>query len=88
MKIVTLSEINIHEIVDCLIESFQNYFVPMPADISYWENRFNNARVNWDLSAGVVDEDKLVAFIIHAVDSDAGMVTAFNTGTGVIPDYR
>jgi len=34
------------------------------------------------------DKGKLVGFIIHAIDKRAGILTAFNTGTGVIPEYR
>ena len=34
------------------------------------------------------DNNRLVGFIIHAVDQRAGVLTAFNTGTGVLPKYR
>ncbi|MCF2876246.1 GNAT family N-acetyltransferase [Tenacibaculum sp. Cn5-34] len=34
------------------------------------------------------DEEKLVGFIIHAIDERNGTLIAFNTGTGVIPEYR
>jgi len=35
-----------------------------------------------------IDHINLVGFIIHAIDKRAGILTAFNTGTGVIPGYR
>ena len=34
------------------------------------------------------DNEKLVAFIIHAIDNRNGVLTAYNTGTGVLPEYR
>jgi GNAT superfamily N-acetyltransferase len=34
------------------------------------------------------DKGKLVGFILHAIDERNGMLTAFNTATGVIPEYR
>lgn len=88
MQIRTLEKVSLSEVIDCLLTSFENYFVPIPSDLEYWESRFRNARVDWNLSAGAFHNEKLVAFIIHAVDMDNGMLTAFNTGTGVIPDFR
>ena len=34
------------------------------------------------------DKGKLVGFIIHAIDKRNGDYIAFNTGTGVVPEYR
>ena len=75
-------------IVDCLVKAFANYFVPMPDSVDYWRNRFKGARVNFELSYGVFDDQQLVAFIINGVDGEKEALTAFNTGTGVLPAYR
>lgn len=34
------------------------------------------------------ENTKLIGFIIHAVDKRESILTAFNTGTGVIPEFR
>jgi len=88
MHINTLEAIPLQEVVDCLNDAFSDYFVPMPSDITFWEKRFKAGRVDWSLSQGVYDDKKLVAFITNGVDKYKGGLTAFNSGTGVIKDYR
>lgn len=88
MEFRDLGNVSIGQLVECLVESFQGYFIEMPSDVDYWESRFENARVDKSLSFGVFDNNKLVGFIIHAVDEVDGILTAYNTGTGVLPKYR
>jgi ribosomal protein S18 acetylase RimI-like enzyme len=88
MKIKNLAHTEIAMIVDCLSDSFQNYFVKMPSEVEFWVKRFHAARVDFGLSFGAFDNDKLVAFIIHGIDFHNNKKTAFNTGTGVIEAYR
>lgn len=88
MTINHLSQVSDQAIVTCLLEAFEGYFVPLPADVAYWSQRFRHARVDKQFSWGVFDKGRLVGFIINAIDQDKGMYTAYNTGTGVIPDYR
>jgi len=88
MEIRTLADTNLSDIVACLLEAFEGYFVKMPESIDYWEERFRGARVEYDQSFGMFDEDRLVGFIMNGIDVQEGELTAFNTGTGVIPAYR
>ena len=88
MEIKNLSGTPLNVIIDCLLAAFADYFVKMPADLPYWENRFKGARVDLGLSYGLFDGGKLAGFIIHGIDRLNGRWTAFNTGTGVIPGYR
>lgn len=88
MEIKTLEYTSIETIVSCLSQAFANYFVAMPSDVDFWDNRFKNARFNKALSWGVFDHDHLVGFIINGIDTIGGIKTAFNTGTGVLPAYR
>lgn len=88
MQIRNLENVQIAVLVDAILKAFEGYFVPMPADVSYWEMRFKGARVNWNLSFGVFENEQLVGFIIHGIDLHNGLKTAFNTGTGVIPAFR
>ena len=87
-KIKNLKDTELTTIVDCLVKAFANYFVPMPDSVDYWRNRFQAARVDFELSYGVFDKDQLVAFIINGIDGEEEALTAFNTGTGVLPAYR
>jgi len=88
MTVKNLSNASFDEIVDCVLLSFENYYVKMPTEKSYYKKRWKAAKVDFHLSYGMFDQDKLVGFIIHGIDTRNGIYTAFNTGTGVLPDYR
>jgi len=60
----------------------------MPLDRNYYKERWSLSNVNFNLSYGMFDKEKLVGFIIHAIDKRNGILSAFNTGTGVISKYR
>lgn len=88
MKIRTLASAPFEEVIGCFFTAFTGYFVKLPEDKAYWRNRFFTARVDWDLSFGMFNGEELVAFIIHGVDLSGGNLTAYNTGTGVLLDFR
>ncbi|WP_299115714.1 GNAT family N-acetyltransferase [uncultured Winogradskyella sp.] len=72
----------------CFLLAFENYFVKMPTDYNYYKKRWEAAGVRYDLSYGMFDNETLVGFIINAIDERQGYLTAYNSGTGVIPKYR
>lgn len=88
MEIRNLSALSTADIVQCLLSSFSNYFVPLPDSVAYWEERFHAARVDSRFSFGMFEGDRLVGFIINGIDQHEGKLTAFNSGTGVLPAYR
>ncbi len=88
MIVKSLDTISFDTLIVCFLEAFANYYVPMPADKNYYKQRWQAAKVDYSLSFGMFDKDKLVGFIIHAVAQREERHIAFNTGTGVIPSYR
>ena len=88
MTVNNLSKGSFGEILDCFLLAFEDYYFKMPSNRYYYKKRWKAAKVDFNFSYGMFDEGKLVGFIIHAIDKRAGMLTAFNTGTGVIPEYR
>lgn len=84
----TLKYTLVTKIVETMTTSFADYFVKVPDDVSFWENRWKTNRVQYDLSIGTFDGDNLVAFMVIGVDKRNGKRVAFNAGTGVIPQYR
>lgn len=88
LTVKDLKNIDFDELLDCFLMAFENYFVKMPTDRNYYKERWRIAKVDFKLSYGMFDQEKLVGFIINAVDNRNGALTAFNTGTGVIPEYR
>lgn len=83
-----LGNIDFKTIMECFLSAFENYFVKMPTDQNFYKERWKAAGVKLDLSYGMFDNDKLVGFIINAIDHRQGELIAYNTGTGVIPKYR
>lgn len=75
-------------ILESFLLAFQNYFVPVPTNSNYYKERWKAAKVDFNHSYGMFDKKRLVGFVIHAIDHRDGKLTAFNTGTGVIPEYR
>ena len=88
MTIKKLDSISFLTLIDCFLNAFENYFVKMPTDPAYYEERWKAAKVRYDLSYGMFKDEKLVGFIINAIDEREGNLIAFNSGTGVIPEYR
>ena len=88
MQVKPLSTTTFEELMDCFYTSFEGYFVKMPTDNAYFKNRWKAAKVDYDLSFGMFDNEKLVGFIVNAIDYRNGIKIAYNTGTGVIPEYR
>lgn len=88
MIIKSLKNTSFKEIANCFIKAFEHYFVEMPKDHNYYKNRWTNAKVNYEYSYGIFDENNLVGFILTVVDYRKEQLTAYNAGTGVLPLYR
>ena len=88
MTVHHLSEISFDQLLDCFLLAFEDYIIKMPTDKDYYWERWKASKVDYKYSYGMVDEGRLVGFIINAIDKREGILTAFNTGTGVIPAYR
>lgn len=88
MEIKSLAHTPIQEIVATLNFAFSDYFVPINFTEAYVNERWKASGVNYNLSFGVFDENKLVAFIIHAINFYGDTKVAYNASTGVIPSHR
>ena len=88
MNLQNLKDVPEEQTVAAFLAAFSDYLVPLPQDFSYWKTRFQTARVDWKLSFGMFDKNQLVGFIFNGIGGHAGKLTAYNTGTGVIENYR
>lgn len=88
MVVRNLSQHSFEEILECFLLAFEDYFVPMPTDPDYYKARWKASKVDFSSSYGLFDEGRLVAFILHSIDTRFGQRMAYNSGTGVIPAYR
>jgi ribosomal protein S18 acetylase RimI-like enzyme len=88
MQIRPLSGVPMSDITTCFNEAFANYFVPIQVNEAYLQRRWYGAKADYNYSFGAFDGDKLVGFIIFAIDERNGQRTAHNLATGVLPAYR
>jgi ribosomal protein S18 acetylase RimI-like enzyme len=88
MEIITLDKISLSDLTVCFNQAFSDYFVKFSATESYLQQRWKGAGIDFSLSSGVMEEDKLVGFIVNGIRDWNGLKTAFNAGSGVIPSHR
>lgn len=88
MTIQSLENTPFQVLLDCFLKAFEHYFVEMPQEAEYYQTRWKQAKVDFSYSYGMFDQGQLIGFIIHGIDRRDGLLTAYNTGTGVLPNYR
>ncbi|MEM7030934.1 MAG: GNAT family N-acetyltransferase [Chloroflexota bacterium] len=75
-----------------MLKTFEEAFVDYYVEISFTEESFATFLatngVNYELSVGAFDGKTMVGILLNAVDDWQGSCTAYDSGTGVIPDYR
>ena len=70
-------------------EAFSDYPAPFDMDMDSFVKKFvDKLKINFELSGGAFSGDDLVGFIFTSVNEYEGLLTAYNGGTGVIPDFR
>ncbi|PKA84520.1 ribosomal protein S18 acetylase RimI-like enzyme [Ulvibacter sp. MAR_2010_11] len=88
MKLKNLNDIEFDVIVECFLAAFENYYVSFPKDKAYFKQRWEMSNIDYSLSYGMFDGNRLIGFILHGIEKREGHLTAFNLATGVIPEYR
>jgi len=84
-----LTEEQFPAIYAAFMEAFSDYHIDtgyMTPEILYKRVRKN--AVEWNLSVGVFAASKMVGFTLIGIDRHKGVMSAFDAGTGIIPEYR
>jgi len=76
-----------------LLSTFREAFADYAVDVSSITEEMKRVRcvknaVDWDVSVGVFDAQRMVAFTLIGVDDWQGERCAFDAATGVVPDFR
>ncbi len=88
MEFKTLTGVTQKEILDVFNLSFSDYFVPFKLTLEQLATKMVADNVDLNLSVGVFDHKKLIAFILHGFSDIDGQKILYNGGTGVIPIHR
>jgi len=88
MEIKTLGGISKKDILNVFNESFSDYFIPFKLSEEQLTSKMLADKTDLNLSVGVFENTKLIAFILHGFDKINNENIIYNGGTGVIPNKR
>lgn len=88
MEIRPLGNTPLPQIINCFNKAFADYIVPFQVEMEPMRRRWYSCRVDYDLSYGVFAGHQLIGFMMTGIGDWLGKKTAYNSGTGVIPEYR
>ena len=83
-----LSNISLEEIYKTFVEAFSDYHVKFTLSFDDFLFMMNRRGMNRDLSFGAFENERLLGFTLNGLGLWNGFLTAYDTGTGIIPDYR
>jgi len=88
ITIKTLTGISIEQIHEAFTKAFADYVEPF--DLTYEQLKYMIERrgYNPDISLGAFNENELVAFTLNGIGEWNGELTAYDTGTGTIKEFR
>ncbi len=84
-----LASVDKSQVYQCFMEAFADYAMDVSGtkeDIMLL--RMSKNSVDFDASPGAYDGDHLVGFTLIGIDEIEGTLTAYDAGTGIIPDFR
>jgi len=88
MIINPLSNISLEKIYKTFVEAFSDYHVKFTLSFDDFLFMMNRRGMNRDLSFGAFENERLLGFTLNGLGLWNGFLTAYDTGTGIIPDYR
>ena len=89
LTMLTLSSVDKSQVYRAFMEAFADY--AMDASGTKEEPmllRMSKNSVDFDASPGAYDGEHLVGFTLIGIDKIDGILTAYDAGTGIIPDFR
>lgn len=83
-----LKEQDVPELYDTFLAAFADYIVPIKITRAEFAMKFKREGVEPTFCAGAFHNRKLVGFIMTGLGEWQGKPTAYNAGTGVLPEHR
>ena len=72
----------------CFLDAFSDYQVNMQMSEQQFAQRVARDGVQLEISTGAFDDDRMIGFYMNALGDWKGKLTAYDAGTGIVPDYR
>jgi ribosomal protein S18 acetylase RimI-like enzyme len=88
ISIKPLAGFRIDKLHTTFIKAFADYPVPVQLTVPELSYMLERRGCNLSLSFGAFDDDKLVGFTLNGIGNYNGELTAYDIGTGLIPEYR
>lgn len=86
MQIHTLENISLEVLTETFNKAFEGYFVPIKLDSKLLADKIKSENILLEHSIGVTINEQLAGFILIGINPETN--TAYNAGTGVLPEYR
>ncbi|MEO5775707.1 MAG: GNAT family N-acetyltransferase [Flavobacterium sp.] len=86
MQIHSLQNTSLETLAETFNKAFESYFVPIKLDAKLLADKIKSENILLEHSVGVIINNKLAGFILIAIDAKNS--TAYNAGTGTIPEFR
>lgn len=88
MVFTTLDNTPIAEIHHAFVSAFSDYSVKIDMPLDKFIAFAKGNSVDFSLSAGTLEDSRLCGFILNGIREKDGIWTAYDSGTGVTPQYR
>jgi ribosomal protein S18 acetylase RimI-like enzyme len=88
MEYKSLESESLETIYNCFIEAFSDYTVDMQLPFEKFQRMKTRNNVNLNYSLGLYHKDTLIGFILNGVGTWNGVPTVYDSGTGIIKEYR
>ena len=88
IKIKTLEKTPFKQIYEAVSDAFSDYVEPFDLTIEELKYMFERRGYDLEISFGAFDGSKLVGITINGIGDWNGKLTAYDSGTGIVKEYR
>jgi len=88
IQIKTLGNTPFEQIHSAFAKAFEDYIEPFDLTQDQLKHMVERRACDFELSFGAFHNDELIGFTLNGIDNWNGRLTAYDTGTGIIKDFR
>ena len=88
ITIQALACCDVQTLRNCFNSAFKNYYTPIQFTRDQFADKLITEAIDLKLSFGIFDNDELAGFILNGIDIAGSEKIAYNTASGILPEYR